>query len=90
MESDELLVCIRTRQMVELRACFPTLTERDLMQMVHAPAQRAVYILQHSFGCNLEDAKAAWNDYVLRYVDGQAEAYGPTHQQASLSPALLH
>jgi hypothetical protein len=71
IKGEELLVSIRTRQMRGLRACFPSLTERDLVQMLNAPAQRAIYILQHSFDGNLEDAKAAWNDYVLRYIDGQ-------------------
>jgi hypothetical protein len=80
-KGEELLVSVRTKQMRGLRACFPSLTERDLVQMLNAPAQRAIYILQHSFGGNLEDAKAAWNDYVLQYIDGQPEgceaAYEP-------------
>ncbi len=83
MKGEELLVSIRTKQMRGLRACFPTLTERDLVQMLNAPAQRAIYILQHSFGGNLEDAKAAWNDYVLKYIDGQPcseSAYEPLTQ----------
>ena len=81
MKGEELLVSIRTKQMRGLRACFPSLTERDLVQMLNAPAQRAIYILQRSFGGNLEDAKAAWNDYVLRYIDGQ-----PSDGEAAYEP----
>jgi hypothetical protein len=80
MKGEELLVSIRTKQMAVLRTCFPSLTERDLIQMVNAPARRAIYILQRSFGGNLEDAKAAWNDYVLRYIDGQSSDCEPTYE----------
>jgi hypothetical protein len=69
----ELTERIRTRQAADLRACFPDLSERDLMLMLTARPPQAVYILQQCFGCEMEDAKAAWNDYVLRYVDGQAQ-----------------
>jgi len=70
MTADVLLTRLRTRQAADLRTCFPGLSERELMQVLAAPPHHAVYILQHSFGCALEDAKAAWNDYVLRYLDG--------------------
>jgi len=86
MKGEELLVSIRTKQMRGLRACFPSLTERDLVQMLNAPAQRAIYILQHSFGGNLEDAKAAWNDYVLRYIDGQSSGCEPAYEPLAQGP----
>ncbi len=82
MKSEELLVSIRTTQMAGLRSCFPSLSERDLVQMLNAPAQQAIDILQRSFGGNREDAKAAWNDYVLRYIDGQ-----PSRCEGNGSPA---
>jgi hypothetical protein len=69
MENDDLLTRIRTRQAADLRACFPGLSERDLMQILTAP-RYAVNILQGSFGGNAEEAKAAWNDFVLRHLDG--------------------
>ena len=85
MKDEELLVSARTKQIAGLRTCFPSLAEPDLLQMVNAPARRAIYILQRSFGGNLEDAKAAWNDYVLRYVDAQPSsgetAYKPSAQE---------
>jgi hypothetical protein len=69
MAGDELLTKLRSRQAADLRASFPGLAERELMQMLTGP-EHAVWILQHCWGCEVEDAKAAWNDYVLRYVDG--------------------
>lgn len=74
MMHEELLTQIRSRHVAQLRACFPSLTERDLLQILgsHKP-QQAVYVLQQCFGCDREDAKAAWNDFVLRYIDGVHE-----------------
>jgi hypothetical protein len=70
MTSDELLTRLRTRETAELRNHFPGLSERDLMQLFTASPQHAAYILQRCFSCDAADAKAAWNDYVLRYIDG--------------------
>jgi hypothetical protein len=67
MTSDELLTRIRTRQPADLHAYFPGLAERDLMQILCATPEHAIYILQQRFGCDVEAAKAAWNDYVLRF-----------------------
>src|SRR4051794_14868042 len=70
MKDDELLARLRTRHASDLRSCFPGLAERDLMQILAAKPQHAVYILQRCFDCPQEEAKAAWNDFVLRYIDG--------------------
>ena len=70
MTGDELLSRLRTRETAELRNHFPSLSERELMQLLAASPQHAAYILQRCFGCDAADAKAAWNDYVLRYIDG--------------------
>lgn len=72
MTGEEVLSRIRTRQVADLRACFPKLHERDLMQILCSTPKQAVYILQQCFGCSIQDAQAAWNDYVLRYIDGGA------------------
>jgi hypothetical protein len=69
MTGDEMLTRLRSRQAADLRACFPGLGERELMQLLTAP-QHAIRILQRCWGCDVADAKVAWNDYVLRYVDG--------------------
>ncbi len=74
MTSDELLIRLRTRETAQLRLHFPDLSERELMQLLGASPQHAAYILQRCFGCDAADAKAAWNDYVLRYVDGPQAA----------------
>jgi hypothetical protein len=70
MVNEELLTQIRSRQAAHLRACFPSLAERDLIQILASKPKQAVYVLQQSFGCDIEEAKAAWNDFVLRYMDG--------------------
>jgi hypothetical protein len=92
MTGDELLARLRTRQAADLRACFPGLSERELMQILTAAPQHAVNILQRCFDCDREDAKAAWNEYVLRYVDGHNAAdhsrsgtTGPLQAPAHLS-----
>jgi hypothetical protein len=74
MANEELLTQVRSRQAAHLRACFPTLTERDLLQILGSKPPQAVYVLQQRFGCDVEDAKAAWNDFVLRYIDGPQTA----------------
>ena len=71
MTSQDILFIMRTRHAADLRACFPGLSERDIVQMLSTRPDHAVNLLQQYFGCNLADAKAAWNDYVLRYVDGR-------------------
>lgn len=70
MISQDILFIMRTRHAANLRACFPGLSERDIMQMLSTRPDHAVNLLQRYFGCNVADAKAAWNDFVLRYVDG--------------------
>ena len=70
MVGNELLKCIRTHQAADLHSCFPALSERDILQVLCATPERAVYILQQCYGWDVADAKAVWNDYVLRYVDG--------------------
>jgi hypothetical protein len=70
MTGDEILACLRTPHALYLRRCFPGLSERDLMLVLTAP-ERAVPILQRCLGGEVTDGKAAWNDYVLRYLDGE-------------------
>ncbi len=76
MNDDELLTRLRARHAADLRTCFPGLAERDLMQILAARPRHAIYILQQCFSCGPEDAQAAWNDFVLRYIDGHP---GSTH-----------
>jgi hypothetical protein len=89
MPENELLDQIRGRQIADLRAYFPDLAERDLMLILGSKPEHAVYVLQQCFDCDMEDAKAAWNDYVLRYVDGPSNADGGQAPHSSLPPARL-
>jgi hypothetical protein len=88
MTSDQMFAQMRGKQAAQLRACFPGLAERDLMQILCSTPQHAVYILQQCFGCDQEDAKAAWNEYVLRYIDG-APAAGEQRAIQPKPPAHL-
>jgi hypothetical protein len=89
MTSDQMLAQIRGKQAAHLRACFPSLAERDLMQLLCSTPQHAVYVLQQCFGCEMEDAKAAWNDFVLRYIDGAPAASNSRTAQIELPARLL-
>lgn len=89
MRNDSLLFLIRTRQVADLRCCFPTLSERELMQILCSTPGQAVYILQQCFGCGTAEAKAAWNDYVLRYIDGRTTFGAPPPPFAAQEPLLL-
>ncbi len=71
MTGGELNVHRRRDEAANLQACFPGLLDHHLVQILSSRTPRqAVHVLQQCFGCDLEDAKAAWNEYVLRYVDG--------------------
>jgi hypothetical protein len=89
MTNGELLTQIRSRQVANLRACFPDLAERDLMQILCSTPRHAVYVLQQSFHCDIEEAKAAWNDYVLRYVDGPSTPDDRQARHSAIATARL-
>lgn len=62
-----------TQQETHLRGCLPNLSGRDLAVILLAPPEYAPAVLQRCFGSDAAaaaGAKAAWNDYVLRYIDG--------------------
>jgi hypothetical protein len=69
--SQDVLFIMRTGDAADLRACFPGLSEGDIIQMLCTRPDHAGILLQQCFDCDMADAKAAWNDFVLRYVDGR-------------------
>lgn len=78
MTGDELLMQQYGREAANLRAFFPHLPESDVLQILASPTPgQAVSVLEQCFGCDQEDAKAAWNDYVMRYVDGAKREDSP-------------
>ena len=70
MTGNEMLARLRTPQALYLRRCFPGLSEREVMLVLTAP-ERAAPILQRCLGGEVAERKAAWNEYVLRYLDGE-------------------
>jgi hypothetical protein len=87
MPLNDLRTRIRTRQFAGLRAFFPNLTERELIQLLTAPPQHAALVLQWCCALQREEAQFAWNDYVLRYFDGHASPGGLLPE---LHPPLMH
>lgn len=68
-------------------AFFGALTKRDLRAILDGEGETLITILQERYGYNRAQAKMAWNEFVLRYVDGH-----PTQKHfkfAALPPTLL-
>jgi hypothetical protein len=56
-------------------AFFSALTEHDYQTLLEAEREMLLDLLQERYGYTRGEAKAAWNEFVLRYVDGHdAEA----------------
>ena len=53
------------------RACFPALTDEDLRRLQAGPRETLLLVLHERYGYTNAQARAAWNEFVLRYVDGQ-------------------
>jgi len=53
------------------RAFFSALTDHDLGVILMAPSEVLLITLQERYGYTHLQAKAAWNEFVLRYVDGR-------------------
>jgi hypothetical protein len=54
------------------RAFFSVLTDQDFSVILTAPGETLLIVLQERYGYTRLQAKAAWNEFVLRYVDGRA------------------
>ena len=74
--SEQLFTYLEAQQETHLRRCFPNLSERDLAVILLSPHEYAPAVVQRCFGGNAAEAKAAWNDYVLRYIDGARQQKG--------------
>lgn len=53
------------------RAFFSALTDQDFGVILAAPSEMLLVVLQERYGYTRLQAKAAWNEFVLRYVDGR-------------------
>ena len=53
------------------RAFFSALTDQDLGVILAAPSEMLLIVLEERYGYTRLQAKAAWNEFVLRYVDGR-------------------
>jgi hypothetical protein len=66
-----LLHTILQRFQVNFLAYFDNLTLCDLQTILAGESDTLLALLQERYGYNQNQAKAAWNEFVLRYVDGQ-------------------
>ena len=53
------------------RVFFSALTDQDFGHILAAPSEMLLIVLQERYGYTRLQAKAAWNEFVLRYVDGR-------------------
>src|SRR5262245_4829067 len=53
------------------RACFPALTDEDFQQLLAGPRENLLLVLHRRYGYSNAQARSAWNEFILRYVDGQ-------------------
>jgi hypothetical protein len=51
-------------------AFFSALTEQDYHTLLEEQSETLLELLQQRYGYTRPQAKAAWNEFVLRYVDG--------------------
>ena len=52
------------------RGYFTQITDDDMAQLLDNPRESLLVVLQERYGYSSPEAKAAWNDFVLRVVDG--------------------
>src|SRR5262245_43199399 len=70
MMNTNLLHNVLRQFQARFRACFSALTEQDLHTILTGPSELLLDVLAQRYGYTRTEAKAAWNEFVLRYVDG--------------------
>lgn len=66
-----LLHTVLLRRQGRFRAHFAALGEQDVRAILDGEADVLLEILQRRYGYGNREAREAWNDFVLRYVDGE-------------------
>jgi hypothetical protein len=61
---------VLTQFSVEFRVHFGRLTEQDVHLILTGPRETLLTVLGHRYGYTPAQAKTAWNEFVLRAVDG--------------------
>lgn len=68
--SDEKLQETLRRFRSTFRAWFVAVTDQDMCAILAAPRATLLSVLGERYGYSSAEAKAAWNEFVLRHVDG--------------------
>jgi hypothetical protein len=55
---------------ISFLAYFAALTDDDLAAILRGPSETLLEVLQLRYGYTREQAKAEWNEFVLRHMDG--------------------
>lgn len=50
---------------------FPAVTASDLQAILAGECEMLLHVLQERYGYTRSQAKEAWNEFILRHVDGQ-------------------
>ena len=75
------------------RAYFSALNDQDFQAILNGPSKTLLEVLQLRYGFGPGDAKAAWNDFVVRHIDGRTSTIQPdhpTHQQPRVDRPRPH
>jgi hypothetical protein len=70
------------------RYFFSKLTDEDMRTLLTGSPAALLSVLEQQYGYAAPEAKAAWNEFVLRYVDGNTEG-GTTVVEPPTSPPVL-
>jgi hypothetical protein len=68
-------------------AYFSSLNDADLRAILNGQSEMLLDILQQRYGVGRDQAKAAWNDLVLRYVDGNNDERALHHSPVYVEAA---
>jgi hypothetical protein len=81
-----LLHAVLLHQQATFRAYFSALGDQDLRAILEGDPGVLIEVLQCRYGYAASEAMAAWNDFVLRYVDGEEPSLAPESGCSAIEP----
>ena len=83
----EMIHDVLIQRGASFRAYFTALDDQDFQAILEGPSKTLLDVLQHRYGFAPGDVRAAWNDFVMRYIDGRPGAVRHSHQSYPLPSA---